>query len=226
MRRNILTGALVLVAGTLLAAEAKPELSKAVAKLAEQPNYSWTTTTTVPDNTRMRMGPTEGKTEKGGYTHTVTTMGDNKMERVSKGEKTAFTQEGEWRAADDSAAGSGRGMMRAVRAPSEQATELLKYVSDLKKEGGTYTGTLSEEGVKSLISFRRRGGDLPEVRNPSGTAKFWVKDGMLSKYEFQLKGGMTFNNNDIQMDRTTTVEIKNVGKTKIEIPAEAKEKLG
>lgn len=215
---------LVLVAGSLLAADAQSELSKAVAKLGDQPNYSWTTTMKMPDDSRMQMGPTEGKTEKGGYTYTSSAFGDRKMERIAKGDKVAFTRQGEWQSADDSA-GQGRGMMRGLRTPAEQATDLLKYVTDVKKEGEVYTGKISEQGVKSMITFRRRGGEEPEVRDPSGTAKFWVKDGMLSKYEFQIKGGMTFNNNDIQMDRTTTVEIKNVGKTKVEVPAEAKEKL-
>jgi hypothetical protein len=215
---------LVLVAGSLLAADAQSELSKAVAKLGDQPNYSWTTTMKMPDDSRMQMGPTEGKTEKGGYTYTSSAFGDRKMERIAKGDKVAFTRQGEWQSADDSA-GQGRGMMRGLRTPAEQATDLLKYVTDVKKEGEVYTGKISEQGVKSMITFRRRGGEEPEVRDPSGTAKFWVKDGMLSKYEFQIKGGMTFNNNDIQMDRTTTVEIKDVGKTKVEVPAEAKEKL-
>jgi hypothetical protein len=215
---------LVFVAGSLLAADAQSELSKAVAKLGDQPNYSWTTTMKMPDDSRMQMGPTEGKTEKGGYTYTSSAFGDRKMERIAKGDKVAFTRQGEWQSADDSA-GQGRGMMRGLRTPAEQATDLLKYVTDVKKEGEVYTGKISEQGVKSMITFRRRGGEEPEVRDPSGTAKFWVKDGMLSKYEFQIKGGMTFNNNDIQMDRTTTVEIKDVGKTKVEVPAEAKEKL-
>jgi hypothetical protein len=36
---------------------------------------------------------------------------------------------------------------------------------------------------------------------------------------------MTFNGNDVEIDRTTTTEIKDVGSTKVEIPDEAKKKL-
>lgn len=36
---------------------------------------------------------------------------------------------------------------------------------------------------------------------------------------------MTWNNNDIDIDRTTTVEIKDVGATKLSVPEEAKKKL-
>ena len=55
--------------------------------------------------------------------------------------------------------------------------------------------------------------------------KFWLKDGLLTKYEFNVKGTMSFNGNEFDNDRTTTVEIKNVGSTKVEVPEEAKKKL-
>jgi hypothetical protein len=37
---------------------------------------------------------------------------------------------------------------------------------------------------------------------------------------------MDFNGNTIDIDRTTTVEIKDVDNTKVEVPEEAKSKLG
>ncbi len=55
--------------------------------------------------------------------------------------------------------------------------------------------------------------------------KFWVKDGALAKYEFNVQGKMEFNGNPIDIDRTTTVEIKDVDSTKVEVPEEAKGKL-
>jgi hypothetical protein len=55
--------------------------------------------------------------------------------------------------------------------------------------------------------------------------KFWLKDGALSKYQFNVKGTMSFNGNDREIDRTTTVEIKDVGTTKLTVPEEAKKKL-
>ena len=76
------------------------------------------------------------------------------------------------------------------------------------------------------MRFRGRGGNEgPEVSGAKGSAKFWVKDGVLSKYQYQVKGSMNFNGNDFDVDRTTTVEIKDVGTTKVAIPAEAQKKL-
>jgi hypothetical protein len=55
--------------------------------------------------------------------------------------------------------------------------------------------------------------------------KFWLKDSLLAKMEITTEGTMSFNNNDINMGRTTTIETKDVGTTKVTIPEDAKSKL-
>ena len=40
-----------------------------------------------------------------------------------------------------------------------------------------------------------------------------------------MTGKFTFNGNDREVDRTTTVEIKEVGTTKVDVPEDAKKKL-
>src|SRR6185436_5636321 len=102
---------------------------------------------------------------------------------------------------------------------------------EISKSGDAYQADLTDEGVKELLSFggRRGGADAgnapPPPTNTSGKVKFWTKDGQLSKYEYNLKGTMSFNGNDFDIDRTTTVEIKDVGSTKVEVPADAKGKV-
>jgi hypothetical protein len=66
------------------------------------------------------------------------------------------------------------------------------------------------------------------VSGLKGTAKFWVKDGVLSKYETHVKGTMTFgqDNREVEVDRTTAYEFTEVGSAKVDVPAEAKKKLG
>jgi hypothetical protein len=56
--------------------------------------------------------------------------------------------------------------------------------------------------------------------------KFWLKDGVLSKYEFKVTGKVDFNGNEVDVDRATTTEIKDVGTTKVNVPEAAKKKLG
>ncbi len=57
------------------------------------------------------------------------------------------------------------------------------------------------------------------------SVKFWIKDGSLSKYEYHTQATMSFNGNDMNIDRTTTVEIKDVGSTKVTVAPEAAKKL-
>src|SRR5437868_14917032 len=72
------------------------EVKAAAQKLAAAPNYSWHTTVETGPNSRFRPGPTEGKTEKDGYTFLFMVRGDNTIEAALKNNKAAFKREGEW----------------------------------------------------------------------------------------------------------------------------------
>ena len=226
MKKYILFGAMVLVATSLGAADSSPkdEVTNAAKKLGEKPNYSWRTTVVVPDDAQFKPGPTEGKTEKGGFTHVTMSFGDNTTQAVLKGDKGAVTnQEGEWQAVGDLENSEGRGrflarIVRNFRAPAAQAAELAAAAKGLKKEGDVYSSDLTDEGAKA--QFR-----IGTASNAKGSVKFWVKDGALTKYEFKLKGTVEFNGNDVDIDRTTTVEIKDVGTTKVNVPEAATKKL-
>ena len=219
---------------SLIAADSNPkdDVKSAAKKLGEKANYSWKTTVVVPESAQFRPGPTEGKTEKDGFTHVTMSFGDNTTQAVLKGDKAAVTnREGEWQSlADlDNAEGPGRFLgffVRNIKTPAVQAADLAAAAKDLKKEGDAYSGDLTEEGAKTLLTFRPRGGgDGPTVSNAKGSVKFWLKDGELSKYEFKVTGKVSFNGNDRDVDRATTVEIKDVGTTKVNVPEEAKKKL-
>jgi len=232
MLKTFILGALVATTATsLFAADAKEELTKAAKALADKPNYSWKTTVVVPEGTQFRPGPTEGKADKEGATYLTMTFGDNMTEAVIKGDKATYTnQDGDWHLAEEGGEGRGRfmsAMLRNYKAPAAQALDIANSVKELKKEGDIYSGDLTEEGAKALMSFRgrRSGGEGPQVKDAKGAAKFWVKDGVLSKYEYKVAGSMNFNGNDIDVDRTTTTEIKDIGTTKVVVPEAAKKKL-
>jgi hypothetical protein len=224
----------------------KDEVTEAAKKLSEKGNYSWTTKSENAaggggggqgGGGRFRAGPTEGK-HADGTTYLSVQRGDNTTEVVLKGDKGAIKTQDGWQSLSElggeGAQGLGRFMAnqyRNFKAPAAQAQEIIGLVKEVKKEGDAYTGELTEEGVKSLMAFGggRRGGQGggqgPEVSGGKGTAKFWVKDGALAKYEYNVQGSMTFGDNERQINRTTTVEIKDIGTTKVEVPSEAKEKL-
>ena len=226
MKRNILFGAMALLAGSLAAADSNPkdEITNAARKLGEKPNYSWKTTVVVPDDAQFKPGPTEGKTEKNGFTHVTMSFGDNSTQAVLKGDKAAVTnQEGEWQSVADLESNEGRGrflarIVRNFKAPAVQAAELAAAAKNLKKDGDTYSSELTDEGAKA--QFR-----IAPSSNAKGSVKFWLKDGALTKYEFKLKGTVEFNGNEVEIDRATTVEIKDVGTTKVNVPEAATKKL-
>lgn len=230
MKKNIVFGLASLMAASLIAADSTPkdEVTSAARALADKPGYSWTTTVAVPPDSRFRPGPTEGKTEKDGFTSVSMSFGDNTTEFVLQGSKSAVhTEDGGWQALselDDQGPGRFLGfMVRNFKAPAAEATNLVADVKELKKDGDSYSGDLTEDGAKSLLTFRRGGN--ASVSDAKGSAKFWLKDGVLTKYEFKVQGKVSFNGNDRDVDRTTTVEIKNIGTTKVEVPDDAKKKL-
>ncbi|HEX5242875.1 MAG TPA: hypothetical protein VFW23_06380 [Tepidisphaeraceae bacterium] len=256
MLRGLLSGTIVLLAGSAMAIAApKDDVTAAAQKLSEANNYSWKQTSPPPaapangDNAnggRRRGrggfgfgGPVEGKVADG-YVMTSFGTGDTARESISKGDKTVIKTQDGWQtpeeiraAADANGNGNGGrrgrgGFMGGARAPGGQAATLAKYVGDLKEADGAYQGDLSEEGAKGfLMGGGRRGGNGngPEISDAKGTAKFWVKDGNLTKFEYHVTGTISFNGNDRPIDRTVTVEISDVGSTKIAVPDDAKKKL-
>jgi hypothetical protein len=245
MLRNLFIGAaaFVIVAGSAGVAKAGPkeDVQAAAKKLADADNYSWTQQT----ESGQFNNESKGKTQKGGLTWVSFSFGDNTTEIVRKGEKGAVKTPDGWKtfeeleqnAGDQPDPGRFMGRMaRNLRAPAEQAVEVAGKVKDLKESNGAWAGDLTEEGAKELMAFGGRGGRRgggqggqggqgPEIKNAKGTAKFWVKDGVLSKVEYKVEGTMNFQGEDRDISRTTTVEIKDVGTTKIDVPSEIKGKL-
>lgn len=239
MKPQMLWSALALVAASALAAESSPKetVKSAAKKLAEQASYSWRTTVESPGGGRFRLGPTEGKTEQGGFTCLTMTRGENTFEAVLKGDKVAVKTDEGWQGSADLIGGGGGGqpnparfmarMLQNYKTPAAELEDLLGKVAELKLSGDTYTGELTAEGAQSLLTFGRRpgGGAGPAVSGAKGSVQIWLKNGLPVKYAVHVLGTVSFNSNEMSVDRTTTTEIKDVGQTKVEVPAEAKQKL-
>jgi hypothetical protein len=236
MKKKILFSAMLLLAGSILAAYSSPtdDVANAAQKLGQETNYSWHITVVVPDDAQFKPGPTDGKTEKDGFTYVKISRRDTETEILMKGTNAAITNpDGGWQSLADLASddqGPGRflvGMVRNFKAPAAQAGDLVAYAKDLKQDGDVYSSDFTEDGAKTLLRFRRPGGGGggPTVANPSGSVKFWINNGELTKFEFRVKGTVTFNGNDVDVDRDSTVVITDVGTTKIDAPDAAKKLL-
>lgn len=229
-----------LVGYGLTAADATEEVRSAAKKLSDKASYSWTSSSESQGGGQGRgEGSREGKTEKNGYSLLNMTFGDNSVQAAFKGEKGALKTEDGWQTVQAVAESEGEETRRlrftarrlqAFKPPHAEAEGFLKHVKELKKDDtGAYSGQLSAEGLKEVYGrgFRRGGdsGEGPDTSGLKGRVKFWVKDGVLSKYSNHIEGSMKFGDRDVDVDRTTTVEIKDVGTTKVDVPEEAKKKL-
>ena len=242
MKKNVLFSMMFLAAGPLLAAP-QDDVKTAATALGNAANYSWQTAVTVPEG-GFGASTSDGKTEKDGYTSLSlsSTFGDNTTttQAILKGTNGAVNSpDNGWQTVAEATGGGGGGgfnpgmfavrQLQNMKLPAVEAANLAGLSSDLKADGDKITGTMTDDGAKGLMSFgrggRRGGGPAPEVTNPKGTVTFWVADGKLTKYQFHVTGSMDFGGNPIDIDRTTTVTIKDVGTTKVDVPDAAKAKL-
>jgi hypothetical protein len=232
MKRNILLGALLLFAGPLFAADPAPkdDVTAATKKLTGESNYSWKTATRFGEWDSS----SEGKTVKDGATWLAFNFNDTTTEAALQGKKAAMKTDEGWKSVDEvlanSEPGPGQFLARIVqnfKVPAAEAEDLSSKAKELKKDADTYSSDLTEAGAKALLTFGGpRPADDPGPRNAKGSVKFWLKDGALTKYELRLQGTIKgFNGEDFDIDRTTTVDIKDVGKTKVDLSEEAKKKL-
>ena len=229
MKKKILFGAVALLATSLMAADSTPkdDVIAAAKKLGDLTNYTWRTTVVVPEDSQFKPEPTDGKTEKDGFTQIKMSFFNNPFQIVVKGAKRAYTgQDGAWQVPSDTEQEGPEQfiamIVRNAQTPADEASELAGFTKDLKKDGDAYAADLTEAGAKAKLIFKGSGAT---AANPKGSVKFWLKDGALTKYEFKVTGTVNYNGNDFPVDRATTVEIKDVGKTKLEVPDEAKKKL-
>jgi hypothetical protein len=227
MKKILTSVVLACFAWSLAAADdtsTKDQVVAAARKVGGQPNYSWKMNVVVPESSPFKPGPTEGKAEKDGVTYFTLSFGDNTTKVYLKGGQSAISDpDGGWQSAKELENEEGPGRFVAMilhnfKAPAAQAEELAGTVKDLTQDGDALSGDMTDEGAKSQFK-------LGPVTNPKGSVKFWLKDGQLTKYEFKLVGKANFNGNDFDVDRDTTVEITDVGATKIEVPADAKKVL-
>lgn len=219
-----------LAATTLAQAGPADDVKAAATNLLAQPNYSWTTTLELA-NSQFTPGPTDGQTEKGGYTVITRHFNDQAFAMVLKGDKRVLETEDGWMTAQELEQQGGRGSFMArmkITLPAEEAADLAGQAQSLTAADGVISGDLTTAGAADHLTFGRRGNGAPPPKNAKGSVKFWLHDGHLVKYQYHVQGTVTFGQSgeERDVDITSTTEIKNVGSTKVDVPAEAKAKFG
>jgi hypothetical protein len=124
-----------------------------------------------------------------------------------------------------------------ITAPHENLGGIDDKVQDVRKsmDGGqvVYSATLTESGARAFGGFgmprgRRSGGmgggdDAPETK---GTIRVTVgKDGTIETIVVHTETKMSFGERTMDMKRTTTYTVSDVGATKVDVPDEARKML-
>src|ERR1700722_15625081 len=131
MKKIIAFAAACLLAASMTAADSTPkdDVIAAAKQLGATNNYSWKTTVEVVGG-RFKPGPTDGKTEKGGFTTLTISQGDNSAQAVFKDGKGILKTEDEWQSLADAAKDGGGGpgparfiamRLQSFKSPAEEA---------------------------------------------------------------------------------------------------------
>lgn len=129
--------------------------------------------------------------------------------------------------------------MAAMKDPIATGESNLDQLTNFQKTDDGYTADMPEDMVKTQLTAlgrgRRGGGGgggggappAPTITNDKGSYAFTIgSDGSLSKIAIHVTGTIdNGNGNPRDIDSTTTIEIKDVGSTTIDIPDDAKAKL-
>jgi len=202
-------------------------LGEAATKAAVMTNYTFQVST-VREESGGGGRPMEFT---GGADAGVLHVQNDRIDAYRKGETLVVKgEDGRWSVAEPPAKGEkpekgqrGVMMLRTARPPHEELTGLetkLENVMKTEEEGKTvYSGSLTSDGAAQFgtPAGRRPGGPLAF----SGNAKVWVDgQGVIVKYELTIQAKGKLKDKEIDATTTRTVEIRDVGTTKLEIPEE------
>ncbi len=244
MKQRVIFGTLLLAAGSLLAASPKDEVAAAASTLGSQPNYSWENDTVSISGGGRFTVTNQGKTEKGGCTWVDLIRGNVANEAFLAGNKCIVQSfDMGWVSLDDlakepaeinGAPNPNQYLVRNLtnyKLPDNVAADLASKAAALKEQGdglggSLVEGNLTEDGAKAMLLTGRSGStDGLVVSAAKGSLKFWLSNGLLMKFEFHVTGTISFNGSSRDIDRTTTVVIRDVSSTRVNIPSDIKAKL-
>jgi hypothetical protein len=234
----------------LVSADPQDDIKAGLQKLADAPNYTWSTKSENAGGGGFGSGTTDGKVQKDGLTYVKMNRRNTDTEVYIKGDKIAVkNQDGTWQTLDEaiSAADDGNGgfnpmrmmgrMFQNYRTPVTLAQGQLDKLTNIQKTDDGYSGDLSPDAAKAVLNpFSGRpattnpddNNNAPQidVSDAKASVTFSIQDGAVTKIVMHVTGTVSFNGNDRDVDRTSTTDFTNVGSTTIDVPDDAKAKLG
>lgn len=118
----------------------------------------------------------------------------------------------------------------AISLPHEELGVIVSSHQTFHVEGDTVTGNLTDLGAQLLL-VRDGQPDITPIR-AAGSFTLWLRNGIVSHYHLKLEGilevktGRSRNPTQILVQQSATTQIRKVGTTQVDIPDEARVKLG
>ena len=187
-------------------------------------NGTWVTPTTA---FVASTGSDSGSRNEPGNTTSASARGKRSRSGVGGGAGGASSgQRRSSSGSDSESASAGRPKLPAgVNLPHEELAIVAANYTDMKIEGDTVTGKLTDWGADLLLSPPGWTESPPD--RAEGTFRLWLRDGAVTKYELKLKadngpGGVIVSGG---INETITVELTDIGTTQVDVPPAAKIKL-
>ncbi len=217
-------------------------LDKAAAKAAEMTNYSYKTTTITEGLGKGGVGKPvviEVKIEK----DKPWQLKAGGAEQFKQGEKVIVKEGDAWKemakpekpadgSKPDRKAMAINMALRGLKAPHEQVKDIGTKIKDVKREdsdgGACYSGELTEDAAKEFGAIQTgKGGNKGPSFKVTGSVKVFVNgEGSITKLEIVTEGKGTVKDQEMTVKQTKTIEISEVGSTKVEVPEEVTKLLG
>ncbi len=244
MTRSLIPLFAFAVAAVFAAAAPTDQAIVATMKIVEAPNYSWSTY--VPSEGRA-LPVREGKSEKNGYTlvtfidpqspmlRQISRLNNGVVTAVFRGsENFVFQTSDGWKNGAElpplgprrRGATGGSDYWIALQSPAEELEIIVGSYSELHEVKGGVAGTLSEDGARQLLGSVK----APAV-TATGTFILGIANGVLTSYALDLSGTVLVGPPGEEKEsppqrRVLITELKEVGRAKLDVPDEAKAKLG
>ena len=112
-----------------------------------------------------------------------------------------------------------------MQVPHEELEIIVGSYTEMHVANGGVAGTLSEDGARQLLGATK----APAVR-ATGSFALGVKDGVLTKYTIDISGTVLIGAPGEEKEsppqrRVLVTEFKDVGRTVVDAPVEATQKL-
>lgn len=211
-------------------ASADEVVRSAVQGFIDSRNYSWTA------STELKGGPAAGISELRGQFDTVKGWS---VETEVEGSSVRAVGRGEGRVANVGSGWLGTSEFSRKEEKEKRARELLmmalphqelrmlKGISESMQPSadGTFTAVLDPEMARafllSVVSRRAPANAEKALKSATGELRVWVEGKRLIQYEIYLQANFSLGLLKRSVERAVTVEIRDLGQTEVEIPAEA-----